>query len=370
MYKLLILFIVFSAFVRAQEVPAVTNQQNAKESNLKKEMKVESDGLVSKDEAVQMKLFTLNVQGIQSNLNSISYSSTRKSPTKIELQDMQSQLEILKLSNAQSFEYNLLNYQVGNYDFSRIESLKAAEQLQPNNVSVLKELSAYSYIMNDEVALKKYLNKLSSQQFFSKDLQLYAENTLQSLPMNSILITHGEKDTYPLLIQQKIKNTRSDVEIISLDHLQSEEYKKRLQKKGFLFPKNDFIDTRFFESFMELNSSKNIIVATSVPRPYLIIGGKSVVTVGMGLSFNSSNKYDDVSNQKLYEKSMKTMINQHVLQSKEKQLLGNYLPFLFSVRNSYITKNDVKKITETETLILKIAQLSNKYQQVNSLLNK
>jgi hypothetical protein len=368
MYKLIFLFFFFSIGLIAQEVPPKTNHGNSSEPSLKQEMDPQTNKFVSKENAVQMKLFTTNVQQIQSQLNTITYSSNRKSPSLIERQEMQEQLKELEIINAKSFEYNLLNYQVGNYDFSRIANLRAAEKQQPNNATVLKELSAYFYIMHEETVLKQYLTKLANQMIFSNDLQMYAENTLQSLPLKSILLTHGENDTYPLLIQQKIKNTRTDVEIISLDHLQSKEYRNRLKKSGFLFPKNDFIDTQFFEEFMRLNNSKNIIVAASFPRPYLAKGGKDLKSVGLG--FNTSSKFDDVANVVLYEKSLKSSINKHVNQAKEKQILGNYLPFLFSVRNYYIENNNANKIDEVEVLILKIAELSNRNKQVNSLLNK
>ena len=63
-------------------------------------------------------------------------------------------------------------------------------------------------------------------------------------------------------------------------------------------------------------------------------------------------------------------LEQHVKTVKNLQLLGNYLPFLFSVRNSYIVEGNSNKIEEVEGLILQIAKLSNKYQQVSALLNK
>ena len=370
MYKLLMFSLFFSTLSVAQTIPPASNQQNSVVNEQEKEEQLQIDVMTSKDKSAQTIIFTSYVQQIQAELDVFSFSTSRKSPTVLEHQEMQAQLEILKAINAQSFEYNLLNYQVGNYDFTRLENLRAAERLQPNNASVLKELSAHSYIMNDEVALKKYLGKLSTQQIFSKDLQLYAENTLQSLPKNAVLITHGEKDTYPLLIQQKIKNSRADVEIISLDHLQSEEYRKRLKKSGFILPKSDFIDTRYFGEFMQLNKSKNIVVAASVPRTYLTKGGSNMKTVGLGITYSSLASYYDALNLQLYEKSMKVAIEQHVNQAKEKQLLGNYLPFLFSVRNECISKNDANKTADIERLILKIARLSNKEQQVKSLLSK
>lgn len=360
----------FSSVVLCQEVPAVNNSKNTLEAPEKKEMKVQSDDATIDVESAQLQLFSKSVQELQSELNTISHSFTRKSPTALELQKMQKQLDELKRINAQSFEYNLLNYQVGNYDFSRLKSLKDAEKLQANNAALLQEFSAYAYIVNDEDLLNNYLSKLERQQVYSKDLQKYAENTLQSLPKNTVLITHGDHDTYPLLIQQKIKKSRKDVDIISLDHLQSEVYRKRLKKSGLQLPKGGFIDTDYFKEFLRLNAAKNIVVAGSVPRAYLIKAGADMKTVGLGVSFQDVQIYDDAWNQNLYERSMRMSIEQHVKTVKNLQLLGNYLPFLFSVRNSYIVEGNSNKIEEVEGLILQIAKLSNKYQQVSALLNK
>src|SRR5690554_563068 len=119
MYKLLLLFMLFSSVVLCQEVPAVNNAKNTLETPEKKEMKVQSDDATIDVESAQLQLFSKSVQELQSELNTISHSFTRKSPTALELQKMQKQLDELKRINAQSFEYNLLNYQVGNYEIGR-----------------------------------------------------------------------------------------------------------------------------------------------------------------------------------------------------------------------------------------------------------
>lgn len=367
MYKLLIYFIFFSLTVVAQSTPPVTNQNNSQELEKKSIEEILFQSLSRKDANVQLKSFELNVFELQSELKMISSSSIRKSPTLFQQQQMQLRLNEIEQINNQSFEYHLLNYKVGNYDFSKINSLKAAEILKPTDAAVLKEFSAYSYIMNDEKELNKYLARLDVMRVFSQDLELFAVNVLESLPLNAILISHGEQDTYPLLIQQKIKNVRSDLEIISLDHLQSDEYRKRLKKSGFKLPKTDVIDTEFFDEFMKLNNDKNIIVAASVPRPYLD-KGKQLQNVGLGFSFG--NNVTDDYNLKLYENGLKSKISNHVNQAKQGDLLANYLPFLFSVRNVYIANANGNSLAEIDAIIVKIGQYSNKSKQVNSLLNK
>ena len=367
MYKLLVFFIFSSLLAFGQAIQPVNNQNNSNQIEEKSSKKIQTQSLSGKDLNVRLKSFELNVYEVQSELKMISSSSVRKSPTLFQKEQMQLRLNEIAQINNQSFEYHLLNYQVGNYDFSKFESLEIAAKLKPSDAIVLKELSAYCYIMNDESKLIQHLASLNAMLVFSKGLELFAVNVLESLPENSVLITHGEQDTYPLLIQQKIKRFRSDVEIISLDHLQSKDYRKRMKKSDFKMPNQDVIDTQFFSEFMRLNSSKNIIVASSVPRPYLE-KAKQLKNVGLGFSFD--NRVADGYNLKLYEKGLKNTINNHINQSKEGSLLTNYLPFLFSVRNDYIQKGDKNSIEYIDSIINEIGQKSNKVNQVKALLNK
>lgn len=323
MYKLLVLFVFFSLVATAQINQPVNNSNASPEIEKKSNKQIETQSIQAKPFASQREVFLSNVNYLQSELKTIALSPISKSPTQYQQLQMEAQLNEIGRLNANSFEYHLLNYQVGNYDFSRIESLKAAERIKPNDGNVLKELSAYAYIQNDEKELIKYLNRLNSQRVFSKDLEVYAADVLKSLPKNSVLISHGESDTYPMLIQQKINNIRKDVEIISLDHLQSMDYRKKMKAKGFIMPKSEIINTDFFQDFIELNKSKNIIAAASIPQPYLKTG-KQMSTVGLGFSFDK-DKADDY-NLKFYESEFKTSIQNHVNTAKDGQILTNYLP--------------------------------------------
>ncbi|WP_159038607.1 hypothetical protein [Brumimicrobium mesophilum] len=376
MYKILLLFVFFSLVSVAQVETPTRNQNNSieveKKSNkiIQELEEVETESIKAKPFASQREVFLSNVNTLQTDLRVLSLSTTSKTPTDKQQKQLEIQLKEVKRLNANSFEYHLLNYQVGNYDFSRVESLKKAEKINPNDAALLKEFSAYSYIMNNEKDLVKYLRRLNSQRVFSSDLDVYATNVLKSLPTNSVVLSHGESDTYPMLIQQKINNVRNDVEIISLDHLQSKEYRNRLQSKGFKIPKREMVDTEFFKIFIQMNSTKNIIVAGSVPQPYLK-NGKQINTVGLGFSFDRKN--DVYYNLNYYENTLKNEILNHVAQAKDGQILANYLPYLFSVRNDYIFRSDLKNVEdmqELEKLIILIGQKSNKINQVKALLKK
>jgi hypothetical protein len=263
--------------------------------------------------------------------------------------------------------YHLYNYKVGNYDFERIGDLQTAAKLQPNHPEVLKSLSAYHYILNNEEALKQQLVKMDAAKHFSSELTSFASDVLISLPKNAILITHGEDDTYPLLIEQYVNSTRKDIQIISLDHLQSETYREQLKKKGFELPKSNVINTAFFQDFVTLNKS-NLIIATSLPKSYLQTIKSEVQVEGLGFGVEQSgNKNDADQLVKLYENTIQPSL-QRKKESGYRKVLSNYLPFLFEVRNYWVKTGDLEKVKELESEIIDIGKRTNKLEQVLKML--
>ncbi|PKR80264.1 hypothetical protein CW751_10440 [Brumimicrobium salinarum] len=350
-----------------QTVPPITNQASPEE----KQEELQQNRVNTFDSqalSVRQIEFQENVNAFYSGINAINYSSTRKTPTSQQKQQLNKQLKTIEKIDSESFEYHLFKYKLGNYDFSKINHLKKAAELKPHHQEVLKEFSAFSYINGNERQLRKYLKLYSQFNYKQDEFYVMARNVLLSMPKNTYLITHGENDTYPILIEQKIKNIRPDVEIISLDHLQSEDFREKLKKQGFKMPKKLIIDTAFFDVFMHLNKTKNIVVAPSVPRSY-IEKGEEITSMGLGFALFSNPQKD--YNRMLYEQTMRKQITEHINNSRENApIMSNYLPFLLKVRNEYNERNDIESLQEIEHLILEIARLSNKQNQVNRLLNK
>lgn len=369
MGKLLIAFLILFSLgsTYAQEVgpKKVINKTQSEKSN----------AFVQEDEKTviktsQLQIINSNVQMIEQDLNAIKHSDYRNTPTHQEQLKMETNLNQIEVIDNQSFDYYLLNYQVGNYDFSKISSLNAAEKIFPNNPRVNIELAAYHYILSDSKGLKKNLEQLVAQNVFSQDLEDYAKDVLVSLPKNCVLMTYGEQDTYPLFIQQTLENIRPDVKIVCIDYLQNSEYKNRLKNEGFSLPNRSIVDTAYFASFLRMNTGQAIVVSGSVPQPYLIKGGKNIAVAGLGFNFSSNPAINSSYNQELYESTLKAVILSRCEKSPghSKVLLGNYLPFLFDVRNSYLIKNNQSKVKEVEEIIIKIAKLTNKQSQVDKLL--
>lgn len=306
---------------------------------------------------------------IKKTLDEIDQMSYQKTPTPKQVQKLNYELVKIKNVNPNAFEYYLYNYKIGNYDFDRIEDLKMAAKLQPNHPEVIKSLSAFHYIQGDTKLLREQLSKMNSGKYFSSELTDFAKDVLKSMPDKAILITHGENDTYPLLIEQYINKTRQDVKIISLDHLQSEDYRNKLKREGVNLPAGQKINTSFFEQLVRKNSEE-VVVATSLPKTYLSLLSNAINVEGLG--FNASSSANSKSHQKklvsLYDDYLNESLNQKIASEGSKELLSNYLPFLFEIRNYWIAKDDQKRLDIVESQILSIGRQTNKLDQILQIL--
>lgn len=292
--------------------------------------------------------------------------SNRRSATNEEQVDMNMRLETMRSTNAASFEYQLAEYQIGNHDVSKVDFLKEAERLNPVNKDVQIQLAAYYEITNENKKID-YLKKLDDSKFFSNDLINYGKFVLTALPQKSVLITHGVDDTYPIWIAQSIYNFRSDVTILSLDLMQSEAYRDKLKSLGFRVPTLKFVDTKYLQEFIRINSDKPIHVAMTLPAPYLKTVQSSLEIEG--LSFTTKSSDPATRNQHIYQQLLGEMKNvPKPTTSIGKQLQLNYVPMLLVIRNTAEVTKDKRLKNKIEQQLLEIAVAAGKEKQIKALM--
>ena len=111
-------------------------------------------------------------------------------------------------------------------------------------------------------------------------LLTYAADLVNSVPSNGTLLLHGYTELIPVNYE---KNTlgRTDLELISVDLMQSPDYQASLESRGYVMPNSTFIDTTFVQTFCALNVSKNIYLSMSFPKEYFQGISSSLNTAGL-----------------------------------------------------------------------------------------
>jgi len=297
-----------------------------------------------------------------------STQRTQRSPSAIQQNQMNQVVVDLEKSAPESFEFHYFKYVAGNYNVELIDHLKKAEELRPSNSDVQIQMAAYYLIMNDSKNALTYLDKLVASTRLNKDVIDYAEDLIQSAPENGTLITHGFDDTYASLYVQLSKKIRSDVKLISLDFLQSEQYKKDLKAGGFVLPERTTIDVNYLNEFCSKNALKNLSISMTTPKEYLVSIQQNLFVVGLvfeyetDLTFNNFYRNDYLWNEVLVKKIVSNATN-----DKAKQLSSNYLPMLLHLKKVYGQRGEAAKAGEIDKTIDGIAIQCKKYEQVQKL---
>ncbi len=330
------------------------NQESsrAKRNQEKKELKDQA----SATQAAQIKSTHATFNSVQKKAKN---QSTQRSPN----EDQQIQLDQLSRQlmsiDSTSFEAKLSFYEAGNYDTKRASFLKEAEKVLPKHPDVLKYNVANSLIEQDTMKSIAYLNNLVSQEILTPEIQSYGEDMLQSACGNTTLVTHGFIDTYGATFKQL--NAGSSCEghnltIVSLDFLQSKEYRQVLHQKGYELPLSEKIDIAYLKDFCEKNEGKNIALSMTIPRPYLEPLVPKLFPIGIVFEYRSKaeSSFEEVEicwNQKLNKKNIRGYNS-----PTSNSLSSNYLPSMILLMNYYRDTGQAKKEKEMELEIQFVKQ--------------
>ncbi|MGV3631495.1 MAG: hypothetical protein ACO1O6_09815 [Bacteroidota bacterium] len=292
--------------------------------------------------------------------------STQRSPSPEQQSEMNNTVNFYGSNAPNSFEYHYFKYVAGNYNVTLINNLLEAQKLKPNNVDVHVQLAAYHFIKQENAGLKKDLEFLLKNKKLEEEVLVYATDILNSVEENGTLLTHGFDDTYSVMYLQEVKKIRQDVRLISIDFMQSEFYRGQLKKAQYQLPAETVIDVAYLKKFCELNTSRNLQLSMTFPKPYL----KEIVSDLQILGLTFAYKKDQAS---LFEKNQDFYLNEFqgnkvtkYKTEKCKKLSSNYLPFLLSLEEGYEKDQDKEQLKEIRDVISRIKTQANITKSLNS----
>lgn len=351
---------------KLQNKPATKNQL-PENQDLKKELQgKDADDQInmsSSESALQLvtSTFTLAKQMASSQ-------RSQRSPTVDQQVQMDNLVQVLEKSSPESFEYHYFKFVAGNYSVALVEHLKKAELLRPTNSDVHIQFVAYYWCMNEKRKALPYLEKLMGSGRLNWSILNYSKDLLRSVPSQGTLITHGMEDSYACLYLQISEGIRTDVNVISLDLLQSEAIQKQLLVYGFNLPQNSTIDVAYLNEFCVQNNTRNIALSMTIPKEYLLPIQENLFVTGLVLEYKTDLSYQNSArNEYLWNYEFIKLIIMDASNEKERQLTANYLPMLLILRNTYKLTNETEKLALIEEVLTQVAVQSRKQKQIQKI---
>jgi hypothetical protein len=282
-------------------------------------------------------------------------------------------LDALSVQEDQSsFEFNYSAYvNAPIKNATSFQFLQKAYAIYPENVDLYDDFMAYYEMSDNQMDRKKFSTKLYKSNTISDYLIEYNHNVLVSLPSNAILFTNGYDDTYPVWVNQDVKNVRKDITIININLLKDKEYREKILNRAKLTydKKNQGIE--LIEDLMISNPTKEIYLGLTVDKELLGRLYKDLYLVGLVLKYSNSPFNNVALIQSNWENQFKKKtIEQAPSSFKQKQVLANYLLPLIYLHNYYIDTNELLKAKELKELVLKIASYNGKQKIVAAKLKE
>lgn len=295
-----------------------------------------------------------------------NYSAHSKEISKSSQKNLDEIIQKMKSSVPGSFALEYAEYLNGKKSKEAFEHLKKANTIQPDHEELLDDLLALSVIEGDKGGMKKYSLQIAQRTPFQAAEMEYNRNVLNSLEPNAVLITNGNVDTYPIILDQQISGLRGDVTVVCLDWLNNEAYAESIAAKLGISEKSISKDKPYeaLNAILKSSSAVPIYLSLTLPPAELEKYQKNLFITGLAMKY-SSYGIDNIPSlvynwENLFLKNQINSIH---------ELNRNYLLPLIQLHIYYKNKGDTVKADQVKTYVVSIAKLTGQEQNILKLVN-
>lgn len=291
-----------------------------------------------------------------SNYGTVYQESTHnnfsRSATPVQQKQMNSSLGLMNTISPDAFETNLYKYVNSRYDSDSASYLFRAAEFQPTNVTLRKQMSGYYIVENKTEQADSITQTLFTDGTYCFGMSNYSLDLSNSIASSNTVIVHGIDDLLPLEQAKNAENQNFD--IVSLELLQSDDYRAQLTSRGFIIPASKIVDTAFLVEFVRLNSAKNIQLSMTLPKEYLEKFVPNLYPMGLTFVLQKSSDLNSF-NAELWEKEWNQEILRNGTRDWSDNLTRNYLPTLYTLLKYYQDANKTDEVAKIEEIIQAIS---------------
>jgi hypothetical protein len=279
-------------------------------------------------------------------------------------------LQLIEINIPNSFT-DLRLRKVGNpNDDDMFKNLEKAYLMRPNEADLYDAIITYYEMKGNYAKRKEFNEKLFNSNEISSGFLNYCYNVLMSLKSNSIILTFGDNDTYPMWLIQDVLNIRNDVIVLNVSLLADPNY------QSIMFNKiNIKSNAKTYKDGATSESEKEIVdyilKNINLEQHPLYVGlpawkqlkdyENNLYLVGLALEYSKSNidniallknnfenKYalDYLFNRFKYDMSASIVDRMNI----------NYLPGIFKLYEHYNLSGELNEASKMKVLGLQIAK--------------
>jgi hypothetical protein len=258
-------------------------------------------------------------------------------------------------------------------DSDMFQYLEKAYKMRPDDAELYDAIITYYEMKGNLSKRNEFSEKLFKANEISSGFLNYNYNLLMTLKPNSVILTFGDNDTYPLWLLQDVKNIRTDVIVFNVHLLSDPDYQLLMfNKVGMKNLGKNYSDGSNSKSENEIVDY--IIQNLNLEQHPLYIGlpawkqlkeyENSLYLVGLALEYSKNNIDNIAILRNNFENNyaldyLSIRFEYDMSASIVDRMNINYLPAIFKLYEHYKISGDINKANKLKFLGLQIAEKSN-----------
>ncbi len=256
-------------------------------------------------------------------------------------------------------------------------NINKASDLKPDAAEIYPLMITHYELIANYDKRKEINQKMYEANELSSGLINYGYNVLMTLKPNSIIITYGDNETYPIWLLQDVYNLRKDVIVMALPMLTVKDYRTIMFKKIGI-PNNSSKDDNeknhetFEENQHEIASYILSNINLNEHHVYISLGAnhtvkkfeKNLYLVGLALEYSKTNIDNIALLRNNFENKYaldytKIIFGYDISASIVNKMNTNYFPGILKLYNYYKSAGDIDAAEKMKIIGLKIAEKNN-----------